>query len=182
MQCLVQVFDSNGNPQLHGGSRLKDHIDWLLLLGLNNGAAVSQKYNAGSSRSLPSQDIQLVLRADDPVMPTLYSVASGQYTADSWSKATLDCFTDDDQSWSLRMTLQGPTVTGIQSLGGAFAAPNAPLLAVGLNFASSSIDYRDPDAKVGYFMPSGAIWDPDQQVCKVFDPNDAVSHLPESTP
>jgi hypothetical protein len=180
MRCLMQVFDSNGNPQLHDGSKFKDHIDWLLLLGLNNGADVSPSYNAGSSRTPPSRDIQFVLRADDPVMATLYNVAGGQYTADSWSKATLDCFTDgDDQSWSLRMTFQAPTVTGIQSLGGPFSGPNAPLLAVGLNFAKSSIDYRDPDAKVGYFMPSGAIWDPDQQVCKVFDPDDAVSRLPE---
>ena len=113
-------------------------------------------------------------------MPTLSGAVNGQFNAENWSKATLDCFTDgDDQSWSLRMTLQEPTVTGIQSLGGPLAGPDAPFVAVGLNFARSSIDYRDPDAKVGYFMPSGAIWDPDQQVCKVFDPDDAVSRLPE---
>ena len=34
MQCMMQVFDSDGKPQLHGGGKLKDHIDWLPLLGL----------------------------------------------------------------------------------------------------------------------------------------------------
>ena len=53
----------------------------------------------------------------------------------------------------------------------------ATLLEVGLNFTKSSIDYRDPDTKVGYFMPSGALWDPEQQVCKSFDPDDPVSRL-----
>jgi hypothetical protein len=33
--------------------------------------------------------------------------------------------------------------------------------------------------KVTQFMPSGAIWDPNEQVCREFDPNDAVSRLPE---
>ena len=181
MQCLMQVFDGNGRPQLHGGSNLKDHIDWLPLLGLIRETGQTENFgtNTGSSRTQPAKDIRLVLRADNPVMATLNGTLAGQNGFNSWSKATLDCFTgEDDQSWSLRMTLQDPVVAEIRSLGGQPDA-NAPLLAVELNFTNASIDYRDPDAKVGYFMPSGAIWDPDQQVCKVFDPDDPVSRLPE---
>jgi len=37
MQCMMQVFDSDGKPQLRGGGKLKDHIDWLPLLGLPPG-------------------------------------------------------------------------------------------------------------------------------------------------
>jgi hypothetical protein len=181
MQCMMQVFDNDGKPQLRGGSKLKDHIDWLLLLGLTTDTGQSQSYgtSSGASRTPPVQDIKIVVRADDPVMATFYGAASGQSNVNSWSKATLDCFTDgDDQSWSLRMTLKEPAVTGVRSLGGPIGNA-APLLEVGLNFAKSSIDYRDPDAKVGYFMPSGAIWDPEQQVCKSFDPDDPVSRLPD---
>jgi hypothetical protein len=46
-------------------------------------------------------------------------------------------------------------------------------------FSASSIDYRDPASKVTYFMPSGAVWDPDQEVCRIYDPDNAVSRLPE---
>ena len=179
MQCLMQVFDSDGKPQLRGGSNLKDHIDWLPLVGLTPDTGQSQNYgtDSGASRTSPAQDVKIVVRAGNPAMATLYGAASGQSNVNSWSKATLDCFTDgDDQSWSLRMNLGEPAVTGVQSLGGQIGNA-ATLLEVGLNFTKSSIDYRDPDTKVGYFMPSGALWDPEQQVCKSFDPDDPVSRL-----
>ena len=88
-------------------------------------------------------------------MATLYGAASGQSNVNSWSKAMLDCFTDgDDQSWSLRMNLGEPAVTGVQSLGGQIGNA-ATLLEVGLNFTKSSIDYRDPDTKVGTSCRAG---------------------------
>ena len=44
MQCLMQVFDSDGKPQLRGGSNLKDHIDRLPLVGLTPDTGQSQNY------------------------------------------------------------------------------------------------------------------------------------------
>ena len=181
MQCMMQVFDSGGKAQLHGGSKLKDHIDWLPLVALTPDTGQSPNYgvDSGTSRMPPAQDIKIVVRADNPAMATFSGAATGQSYMSSWAKATLDCFTDgDDQKWSLRITLSEPTVTEVRSPGGQIGDATA-LLEVGLNFTKSSIDYRDPDTKVGYFMPSGAIWDPDQQVCKSFDPDDAVSRLPD---
>jgi hypothetical protein len=178
---MMQVFNSDGKAQLRGGGKLKDHIDWLPLLGLTTETGQSKSYgtNPSVSRTPPVQDLKIVLRADNPAMPTLNAAFTDQSNVNSWSKATLDCFTDgDDQSWSLRMTLQEPVVTGVRPLGGQLGN-GPPLLEVGLNFTKSSIDYRDPDAKVGYFMPSGAIWDPEQQICKSFDPDDPVSRLPD---
>jgi hypothetical protein len=74
------------------------------------------------------------------------------------------------------MTLQNPTVTDV----GASSRGDASALTMTLTFTNSSMDYRDPAAKVGFFTPSGVIWDPEQhgQACKVFDPDDAVSRLP----
>jgi hypothetical protein len=62
---------------------------------------------------------------------------------------------------------------------GARPEPGTGLGVASMAFSTSSIDYRDPASKVTYFMPSGAVWDPDQQVCRVFDPDDPVSRLPE---
>ena len=180
MQCMMQVFDSDGKPQLHGGGKLKDHIDWLPLLGLTPpDTGESENYRTSAASPMPSaQTIRIVFRADNPALATL-SGSTDQSNVNRWSKATLDCFTDgDDQSWSLRMTFQDPVVTGLRSLGEPIGGGTS-LLEVRLNVTRSSIDYRDPDAKVGYFMPSGAIWDPEQQVCKSFDPDDPVSRLPD---
>jgi hypothetical protein len=181
MQCMMQVFDSDGTPQLRGGGKLKDHIDWLPLLGLtppDTGQSENYRTSAGASRMPSDQNIRIVFRADNPAIATL-GAATDQSNVHRWSKATLDWFTDgDDQSWSLRMTLQDPVVTAVRSLGEPIGG-GAKVMEVSLDVTRSSIDYRDPDAKVGYFMPSGAIWDPEQQVCKSFDPDDPVSRLPD---
>jgi type VI protein secretion system component Hcp len=177
MQCLMQVFDSDGKPRLNGGSRFKYHINWLALSGWSNGAS-SSNYSASASRTPQLQEIRFVLRADHPIVPVLFDAAKGNYDSASWSKATLDCFKDgDDFAWTIRITFQDPAITSIRQSG--TADDLTPFMEVGLGFTRSSIDYRDPDSKVSYFMPTDAIFDPDQQVCRVFDPDNAVSRLPE---
>ena len=57
--------------------------------------------------------------------------------------------------------------------------PGTGVTEVTMSGPTSSIDYRDAASKVTYLMPSGAIWDPDQEVCRVFDPDDPVSRSPQ---
>jgi hypothetical protein len=175
MRCLIQVFDSNGAAQLSGDSKFKDHIGWLSLKGWSFGAANDVPYSGTSSNTLPSnKEIQLFLRTEDPAMSTLADAVGSA----RWSKGTLDCFKDgEDQTWYLRLTLQEPVVTSVDM--GARPEPGTGLSVARIAFSTSSIDYRDPASKVTYFMPSGAVWDPDQEVCRVFDPDDPVSRLPE---
>jgi hypothetical protein len=175
MQCLFQVFDNTGAAQLTGDSKLKDHIGWLSLKGWSLGAGKGDYSSGTSSSSLPSdKEIHLILRAEDPVIGTLSNAVGSA----RWSKATLDCFKDEeDQTWYLRLTLQEPVLTKVDL--GARPEPGTGLTVATMAFSTSSIDYRDPASKVTYFMPSGAVWDPDQEVCRVFDPDDAVSRLPE---
>jgi type VI protein secretion system component Hcp len=175
MQCLIQVFDDKGAAQLRGDSRLKDHIGWLTLRGWSFGETSEASPSGSSSRpSASDREIQLVLRTEDPAMSTLPdAVGSAQ-----GSKATLDCFKDgEDQAWYLRLTLQDPVITSLDM--GTRPEPGRGLSVARMAFSASSIDYRDPASKVTYFMPSGAVWDPNQEVCRVFDPDDAVSQLPE---
>ena len=173
MRCLMQVFDDGGRPRLDGGSRFKDHIGWLPLmqLSMDSGAPTGPGSDAATNPKL--QNIRFVVRSDTRAAVQLQNALTS--TVD-WSKATLDCFKDgDDQAWYLRLTLQGPSIASLQA-----ADRDGMLLFEGtIEFAQSSIDYRDPDAKVGYFMPNGAVWDPDQQVCRLYDPDNAVSRLPE---
>jgi hypothetical protein len=175
MQCFIQVFDDKGAAQLRGDSKFKDHIGWLFLKGWSLGDGSNAPSTGTSGRSAPSQkEIHLILRTEDPVISTLTD-ATGHM---DWSKATLDCFKDgEDQTWYLRLTLQEPAVTSVDV--GASREPGMGLSVVAMAFSTSSIDYRDPASKVSYFMPSGAVWDPDQEVCRVFDPDDPVSRLPE---
>ena len=179
MQCFIQVFDTDGNPQLRGGSNFKEHIDWLPMLAWNPSWSRSSANGSQWPRLSTVGSMLFTVRGDNPVVPTLQNVAAGQYLADDWSKAMIDCFSKgNDPTWTLRVTLQEPVVNGISP------NPNVGfgselLWDVGMNFSSSSVDFRDPQMKVTQFMPSGAIWDPNEQVCREFDPNDAVSRLPE---
>jgi hypothetical protein len=175
----MQIFDSDGNAQLRGGANFKEHIDWLWLLAWSPAFAPRPSASGAPRPSLTVGDVVFSVRGDTSVLAPLQQAASGNYSASSWSKGIIDCFTvGDDPIWALRVTLKEPNVSGMrprESLG--FGGP--PVWDVGMNFASSSIDFRYPDIKVTQFMPSGAIWDPNEQVCRVFDPNDAVSRLPE---
>jgi len=179
MQCLIQVFDSDGNAQLRGASNFKEHIDWLPMLGWSPSWG-RQPTGSGQRPNLSMVgDIVFTIRGDNAALPTLKNAVSGNYSAATWSRAIIDCFSKGDEpTWTLRVTLQEPIVNGMQpranmGFGGQL------LWDVGMNFASSSVDFRDPEIKITQFMPSGAIWDPNEQVCRVFDPNDAVSRLPE---
>ncbi len=179
MQCFLQVFDRNGKPRLKGRSRFKDHIDWLPLLAWSSGASSSgASSNSGANRdgNPRPKEIRFAVYGDDPIAPILMNAAAGRADTSDWAKATLDCFKDsDDQSWYLRMTLLQPVVTSCQI--GGLRSDGTSLVQTGLSFAASSIDYRDTDSKVTYFMPDGAIFDPDQEVCRLYDPDDAVSRL-----
>ena len=175
MRCLMQVFDSSGRPRLDGGSSFKDHIGWLPLLALSMSGGAPPGPGSLTATNPKLKDINFMVRSDNRASVQLQNALTNM--AD-WSKATLDFFRDgDDQAWYLRLTLQQPSVASLQlsSLGSS----GLSVFEGTLEFAQSSIDYRDPDAKVGYFMPDGAVWDPDQQVCRLYDPDDAVSHLPE---
>jgi len=176
MPTFIQVFDNAGEAQLSGGSNFRGHIDWIELAGWNAESGSGSTSDAGRTPQI--QTIQLYVRADDPILPVISNVVTGgAYTGD-WSKATLDAFKDaQDASWYMRITFQNPLFTAINPIGSRL--DKTPLMQATLEFTNSSIDYRDGDNKVSYFMPTGAIWDPTQQVCRVFDPNDAVSHLQE---
>jgi hypothetical protein len=169
----MQVFDGNGRPRLDGDSRFKDHIGWLPLmrLSMDSGAPTGPGSNAATNPKL--RNIRFFVRSDTRAAVQLQNALT---SAVDWSKATLDIFKDgDDQAWYLRLTLQGPSIASLQS-----ADRDGLLLFEGtIEFDQSSIDYRDPDAKVGYFMPNGAVWDPEQQVCRLYDSDDPVSRLPE---
>jgi hypothetical protein len=175
MQCLIQIFDDKGAAQLRGDSKFKDHIGWLSLKGWSFGAQKDATYSGTSSGSLPSdKEIHLMVRTEDPIVSTLSDAVGSA----RWSKGTLDCFKDgEDQTWYLRLTLQEPVVTSVEL--GTRPEPGTGLSVATIAFSQSSIDYRDPASKVTYFMPSGAVWDPDQEVCRIFDPDDPVSRLPE---
>jgi hypothetical protein len=180
MQCLMQVFDCDGNAQLRGGANFKEHIDWLWLLAWSSSLAPRPPASGAPRSSLPTVgDVVFSVRGDNLALAPLQQAASGNYSASSWSKGVIDCFTKgDDPIWSLRVTLKEPCVSGLrprENMG--FGGPL--VWDVSMSFASSSVDFRFPDIKVTQLMPSGAIWDPNEQVCKMFDPNDAVSRLPE---
>jgi type VI protein secretion system component Hcp len=170
----MQVFDSSGRPRLDGGSSFKDHIGWLPLLALSMGGGAPPGPGSPAATNPKLKDINFMVRSDNRASPQLQNALTN--TAD-WSKATLDLFKDgDDQAWYLRLTLQQPSVASLQlsSLGSGLSVFEGTL-----EFAQSSIDYRDPDAKVGYFMPDGAVWDRDHQVCRLYDPDDPVSRPSE---
>ena len=174
MRCLIQMFDDKGAAQLSGDSRFKDHIGWLTVKGWSLGDASDVSPGASSRSSLSDKEIQLILRTEDPVVSTL----SDAVGSTNWSKGTLDCFKDgEDQTWYLRLTLQDPVMTSLDL--GTKPEPGRGLSVAKMAFSASSIDYRDPASKVTYFMPSGAVWDPDQEVCRIYDPDSAVSRLPE---
>jgi hypothetical protein len=177
MQCFMQIFSSDGKPQLNGGGKFKDHVDWLLLLGWS--PSMGGRPSSSSIGLSQIRDIQLTLRADNPVMGRFQRVRDGD--SPDWSRGVIDCFTEGDNPiWSMRLTLRKPFVSDIRSLGGQ-PDGRAPLVSVQVNFANSSIDFRDADNQVTvtYDMSSGAIWDPEEQVCRVIDPDDPVSRLPE---
>ena len=179
MQCFMQIFGRGGKPQLNGGSKFKDHVDWLLLLGWQPGATDRVRTTSGSADDQRYSDIRLTLRADSPALGQLQQARDG-VTAD-WSKGTIDCFTEGDNPvWSMRLTLQEPIVSNIRPLGG-LPDGRAPLLSVEVNFTASSIDFRETEKQVAvtYDISSGAIWDPEEQVCREIDPDDPVSRLPE---
>jgi hypothetical protein len=179
MQCFMQIFGRQGKPQLNGGSTFKDHVDWLLLLGWQPGATDRVQSNAARADDQRFRDIRLTLRADNPVLGQLQQARDG--LAADWSKGTIDCFTEGDNPiWSMRLTLQEPVVSNIRPLGGV-SDGRPPLLAVEVNFTASSIDFRQTEkpVTVTYDISSGAIWDPEEQVCREIDPDDPVSRLPE---
>jgi hypothetical protein len=172
MQCLLQVFGSDGSAQLSGGSNFKEHIGWLPLLAWSPHVTPRARDSAAlRERSPRIVDVVFTISGDSPVVAVLQNVASGRYPQSSWSKAMIDCFTDaDDPIWSLRVTMRRPLIAALAPNGSqGFRGP--PVWEVYMNFASSSVDYRSPGIKVGNWMPSGAIWDPSEQVCKAFDPN-----------
>jgi hypothetical protein len=170
MQCLLQVFDSSGQPRLNAGSRFRDHVAWLPLLTWSFGESSA---STGSVSDARLREIQATVPFDDPSLPTLQKAASGDLSTDDWSRLVIDCFKDDG-SWYMRTTFQNPLLASFQ-----MSNPPAgrPVTQATFQFTSFSIDYRDPDNKVSYFMPSGAVFDPEAQVCRVYDPDDPVSRL-----
>ena len=73
MLCLMQVFDSYDRPQFHGGSKLKDHIDWLPLLGWmiwpdNGQHPPNDDFEAPPAK----QKIGIVFSADSPITAKSY--------------------------------------------------------------------------------------------------------------
>ena len=176
MRTFIQVYDNSGQAQLKGGSNFKGHVDWLELEGWSVVGGSSAANSAGRPPQFHSA--QLYVRADNPIVSLISDVVAGSAYTGDWSKATLDAFKDaQDPAWSTRVTFLNPLFTALSPIG--TPADNSPLMQATLEFSSSSVDYRDSDAKVTHYMPSGVIWDPTEQVCRVFDPEDAVSHLPQ---
>jgi type VI protein secretion system component Hcp len=176
MQCFLQLFDHNGSGQIKGSSKFKDHIGWLPLLAWDRGdqGPLSSTTSAIGASALRS--IHILLRSDDPAVTTL---ANMDADGTQLSKGTLDCFKDgEDPAWYLRLTLQDPISVTLFHQGGDSSAGTG-VTEVTMSGPTSSIDYRDAASKVTYLTPSGAIWDPDQEVCRVFDPDDPVSRSPQ---
>ena len=143
MGSLIQVYNSDGKPRLAGGSKFKDHIDWLELNG----------WTLDASKTL-TKALRFTIPASSPITATLFRMAASG-SAPDWDKATLDGFSDDSGSWSLRITLTGPVVTSCQTSGNGL--PDNSFVQATLGFARISLDYVDPKAGAAFMhgQPAG---------------------------